>query len=592
MKRYLLLAVLALAAIGMVLTGCDNGSSWEPEDDYGKTVTVTFDANGMGTAPAPMQTRVGNFIWLPKMASENDFVHVSWYKDKARQYSAGNVEDRFYPEDDITLYAYWTDQKYAVQWDINYALNAGEKPIVYDVVAAGTNVVVKGDLSARDDGTEFAGWFTDKEVTPEIQPVTTDIIVDSDKTFYAQWKVPVIVKWMVNGQEYTDGVQEQTTFTKLKLPTTVPAPVGGSAFGGWYTAEAGGDVVDENTMVYNAVTYYAQFGYKITLYDGSTEAGTAGITDGGKFISGVTASKAGYTIVGYYTDPSCNQMLAGPDMTLLPGIENYTDGEGRYIAADTTLYIKWGKKMAGIIYYADQTGYGKDNYAFYDAAGKKLYVKETDYSVTFYTDSVMSTKAEVAYYDVTGKTDADKDRYYAVGTKLAKTYPWTFGQTDAAVSTDNYFPQDLQTVLGGDPLHGATATSYQGTNYLGRGKGDTKTIMETKPVKGVDSNSYVTGVFSSAGTTYIEKYPDIWYKLAEYRTTTDIDDWFIPSASELWLLTKNTDARIASGWLSGSAWSSSVCATNPSASWHVTTDGSLNNGTRSFKTAVVPVRAF
>ncbi|MCQ2604877.1 MAG: InlB B-repeat-containing protein [Spirochaetia bacterium] len=597
MKKYLLLAVMALAAVGMLLTGCTNGSSgWDPEDDYGKTVTVTFDANGMGTAPAPMKTRVGNFIWLPKMEDINDFVHVSWYKDRARQLSAGNVDTRFYPADDVTLYAYWTDVKYAVKWDMNYALNSGEKPIADSIVAAGTNVVVQGALATRDDGTEFAGWFTEKEVTPEIQPVTSDIIVDSDKVFYAQWKSPVTVKWMVNGSEYTKGLQEQRVFTNLKVPTIVPEPVDGKAFGGWYTAVESGDVVDENTMVYSAVTYYAQFGYKVTLYD-SEEAGIAGITKGGTFISGVTATKPGYVIVGYYTGPTFDVMLAGPDMTLLPNVSGYTDASGRYIAnTDTTLYIKWAKKMAGTIYYADQTnGYGKDNYTFYDAAGKKLYVEEAQYGVTFWTDSGKSAKAEVAYYDVTGKTAGDKDRYYAAGTKLATTYPWTFGQTDAAVSTNNYFTENLQTVLGGAPLHTSTAANYQGTNYLGRGKADTETMLYRDPN---DENAddeygpYAGGKYLGNTFATMDKYPTVFTALADYRTTTGVDDWFIPSASELWLLTQNASVRVATGWMSGRAWSSSVYGVGTSDSWSVSTDGTVNCSGRNGATAVVLVRAF
>lgn len=601
MKKYLLLAVMALAAVGMLLTGCTNGSSgWEPEDDYGKTVTVTFDANGMGTAPAPMKTRVGNFIWLPKMETEGEYVHVSWYKDRARQLSAGNVDTRFYPADDVTLYAYWTDVKYAVKWDMNYALNAGEKPIADSIVAAGTNVVVKGALATREDGTEFAGWFTEKEVTPEIQPVTSDIIVDSDKLFYAQWKSPVTVKWMVNGSEYTKGLQEQRAFTNLKVPTIVPEPVDGKAFGGWYTAVEGGDAVDENTMVYSAVTYYAQFGYKVTLYDSGEEAGIAGITKGGKFISGVTATKPGYVIVGYYTEPTFDVMLAGPDMTLLPSVSGYTDASGRYILnTDTTLYIKWAKKVGGTIYYADQTnGYGKDNYTFYDAAGKKLYVEEAQYGVTFWTDSGKSAKAEAAYYDVTGKTAGDKDRYYAVGTKLAKTYPWTFGQTDAAVSTNNYFTERLDNKLAaknGGVTHTTTAADYRSAGkFLGVGKLDTETMLYRDPESENEGEfgPYAGGKYLSNTFATMDKYPTVFTALADYRTTTGVDDWFIPSASELWLLTKNASVRVASGWLSSGAWSSSVYWTTIDCSWCVSTDGSLNSYARYAKAAVVPVRAF
>ncbi|MCQ2603633.1 MAG: hypothetical protein MJ215_01115, partial [Spirochaetia bacterium] len=89
-----------------------------------------------------------------------------------------------------------------------------------------------------------------------------------------------------------------------------------------------------------------------------------------------------------------------------------------------------------------------------------------------------------------------------------------------------------------------------------------------------------------------DKYPTAFTALADYRATTGIDDWFIPSASELYLLTKNVAATALTGWASGSAWSSSVSGAYTNASWYVSTDGSITNANRYGKGAVVPVRAF
>ena len=157
MKKYLLLAVLALAAFGMVFTGCDNSSSWEPSDDYGKAITITFKANGHGTAPNPIRARAGQEIQLPQMEAADGFVNTAWYLDAAYQSGSKTVGTWQKFTENTTLYGYWTDQKFNIIWNVNDpAVRHIANTQQYDRSA----VVFPIENPVHPDGYPFMGWFT------------------------------------------------------------------------------------------------------------------------------------------------------------------------------------------------------------------------------------------------------------------------------------------------------------------------------------------------------------------------------------------------------------------------------------------------
>ncbi|MCQ2604018.1 MAG: InlB B-repeat-containing protein, partial [Spirochaetia bacterium] len=510
MKKYLLLAVMALAAVGMVLTGCSNGSSgWEPSDDYGQAITITFNANGHGTAPEPIKARANQEIEMPQMAAADGYVNTSWYLDAACQTGSKAVGTWQKFTRNTTLYGYWTNQKFNIIWNVNdpdVEPIANTQPYAHSAVAFPATPV-------HPDGYEFMGWFT---TASGAEKVAADYEITKDEEFFAQWGRPIEVTWSVDGNTsyYTPAqLPEQKNCGYLQFPAT--DPVGEKPFAGWYDAED--NAATAETIVHDGDVYYAKWGYAIVLSgNGDGTDGKAGVVDNGTQLSiNPAPARAGYAVMAYFKDSGCETKIAGADGKLAANVSGLTDADGKWIAGtDSTFYVKWGKKLGGTIYYVDDrdTADYKTNaascYTFYDADGNELEAAEdlTKHRISFTLDG---ENAKAVYYEVTGA--GDKDRYYVAGTKLATTYPWAFGPADAAISSTNYRQENLQAILGGDPLHQGSghAADYQGTAYLGRGKGDTETMLYYDPA---DENAdgeygpYAGGKFGGMANATMDKY--------------------------------------------------------------------------------------
>lgn len=73
------------------------------------TFTVTFDANGHGTAPAAVSAAKEAVITEPASPSEDGYTFTGWYKDKETTELWDFSKDKV--TEDITLYAGWTEEK-------------------------------------------------------------------------------------------------------------------------------------------------------------------------------------------------------------------------------------------------------------------------------------------------------------------------------------------------------------------------------------------------------------------------------------------------------------------------------------------------
>ena len=127
----------------------------EVEKEY---VTVTFDANGHGTAPDPIRLPVGGCLWDVvdslddlKMPDTDGKVHWHWSTDRR-----GDRENRFafYEAiyEDVTLYAIWLD-------------TIDTLDLWLDAPAAGGDVYDVSIRADRYDDVTFdtAGWFTTEQ---------------------------------------------------------------------------------------------------------------------------------------------------------------------------------------------------------------------------------------------------------------------------------------------------------------------------------------------------------------------------------------------------------------------------------------------
>ena len=146
------------------------------------TYTVTFDANGHGTAPAPQTVLSGNTATEPAAPTAAGWVFGGWYKEA----DCINAFDFSTPiTGNITLYAKWTEDGGIVTPDIftvTFDANGHGTAPAAQTVEDGKTATKPADPTAS--GWTFKGWYKDKDCKNAFDfstPITGNI------TLYAKW---------------------------------------------------------------------------------------------------------------------------------------------------------------------------------------------------------------------------------------------------------------------------------------------------------------------------------------------------------------------------------------------------------------------
>jgi len=231
------------------------------------TYTVTFDANGHGTAPAPQTVLSGNTATEPTAPTAAGWIFGGWYKEAA----CTNAFDFSTPiTADITLYAKWTEEgttptptTYTVTFDAN---GHGTAPTT-QTVEEGKTATKPADPT--ETGWVFGGWYREAACTNAFDfstPITGDI------TLYAKWTVATYtVTFDANGHGTAPAaqtVEHGKTATKPANPTA-----GGWTFKGWYTEAACTNAFDFSTAITGNITLYAKWTQNSGGTPGSPQTG-------------------------------------------------------------------------------------------------------------------------------------------------------------------------------------------------------------------------------------------------------------------------------------------------------------------------------
>lgn len=137
--------------------------------------TVTFDANGHGTAPDAQIIAYGEKATEPQDPAETGYIFEGWYTNKActTEYDF-NTEVKA----NVTLYAKWTPVTYTVSFDAN---GHGTAPAAQSVDHGNT---AEQPSDPSSSGFTFGGWYTDAACTNAYSFSTA---VTADITLYAKW---------------------------------------------------------------------------------------------------------------------------------------------------------------------------------------------------------------------------------------------------------------------------------------------------------------------------------------------------------------------------------------------------------------------
>ncbi|MCR5271656.1 MAG: InlB B-repeat-containing protein, partial [Lachnospiraceae bacterium] len=114
--------------------------------------TVTFNANGHGTAPSTQTIRTGGTVTEPDDLSATGYTFGGWYTDSACTDSWDFSSDTV--SSDLTLYAKWTANTYTVSFNAN---GHGSAPSS-QTVNYGNKATKPSNPTAS--GYTFGGWYT------------------------------------------------------------------------------------------------------------------------------------------------------------------------------------------------------------------------------------------------------------------------------------------------------------------------------------------------------------------------------------------------------------------------------------------------
>ncbi|MCR5426491.1 MAG: InlB B-repeat-containing protein [Lachnospiraceae bacterium] len=291
--------------------------------------TVTFDANGHGTAPAAQTVASGSKVAEPAALTADGFTFGGWYKEAACE-NAYDFDTAVTA--DITLYAKWTENP-AVTYTVTFDANGHGTAPAPQSVASGAKAAEPAALTA--EGYTFGGWY--KEAACE-NAYDFGTAVTADITLYAKWTENAAVTYTVtfdaNGHGTAPAPQSVASGAKATEPAALTAE--GYTFGGWYKEADCKNAYDFGTAVTADITLYAkwtenapstQVVYWVAFHaNGHGVAPDAqNVPEGGKAVTPIPPTAEGYTFGGWYIDAPCTVAY------------NFDDP----VTMNMTLYAKW-----------------------------------------------------------------------------------------------------------------------------------------------------------------------------------------------------------------------------------------------------------
>lgn len=181
--------------------------------------TVTFDVQG-GSEIAAQQVQTGKSAVRPENPERVGYAFAGWYT--SADTSGSEYDFTAAVNDDVTLYAKWTPNMYAVTFDSQGGSAVDAQQVAYGGYAT-------QPATPTRDGYTFVGWTTDAAGTTPYgfgMPVTGGI------TLYAKWDdagatYHTVTIHLNDGDDYSSDLpQDMTLFVKEgeKLTTPDPAP--------------------------------------------------------------------------------------------------------------------------------------------------------------------------------------------------------------------------------------------------------------------------------------------------------------------------------------------------------------------------------
>ena len=225
------------------------------------TYTVTFNANGHGTAPASQVIEAGQKATEPTAPTATGYTFGGWCKE------AGCTNEWNFATDVVTaatpLYAKWTVNTHKLAWNFNGGTPSGSYTEANNALAYGSAITYP---ALSKTGYSFAGWSSEATSMP-----------DEDLTITAQWTPNTNTAYTVEHYWQNINNDEYTKHETVGMTGTTDAATAAEAknYTGFEAAqpfEQGTIAPDGSTVVkiyYNRKTYAIIWDVKL---NGNTEA--------------------------------------------------------------------------------------------------------------------------------------------------------------------------------------------------------------------------------------------------------------------------------------------------------------------------------
>ena len=220
------------------------------------TFTVTFNANGHGTAPAAQSVKDGKTATKPADPTASGWKFGGWYREAA----CTNAFDFSTPiTGDITLFAKWEKEPYKVTFDMQ---GHGTAPATQYVDDGGYATRPSPDPSA--EGWTFGGWYNEAACTNEFYFASKAI--HEDTVIYAKWTGKHKVTFDMQGHGTAPATQYVDNGGYATRPSPNPSAEGWE-FRGWFRDEAYNYEFDFSTWtITHDTTIYAKWAEKTETY--------------------------------------------------------------------------------------------------------------------------------------------------------------------------------------------------------------------------------------------------------------------------------------------------------------------------------------
>lgn len=370
--------------------------------------TVTFVSNGSIYSIAAVEENMK--VLQPSSPERNGYTFGGWYTDAA---CSNPYDFRTEVADDIRLYAKWTADTYAVEYDKNtadsVAVPSGQTKKHDSVLVLSPQIPVR-------TGYTFAAWNTKPDGTGTSYGAGSELSVNADITLYAQWRINKFAVSLITG----DGVTGTLSANEAAYNETVRVT---ALSGDGYSSPVITAIPQENAELISEGVYRilgpvsfiaaaeAKRIYTANFYLDGRLYYTQSAIDG----DGLTVAlpnppvKAGYSFIGWYTEQTggveVNDATAlDKDLTVyarfeaaLMHITPAVNGEGYtvYSADNTTLH--YGNDYTFTVTVADH--YNADNMKVY--ANGILLIPEANGSIYKFTVKNITDDVTITVYDVT-----------------------------------------------------------------------------------------------------------------------------------------------------------------------------------------------